>query len=67
MLELLGEGESKDRIGERLFLSPNTVRNHIQNILRKLNLPNRTEAAVFAVREGLMDEPADGGPPAERR
>jgi DNA-binding NarL/FixJ family response regulator len=54
VLMLLSDGESKDRIGERLFLSPNTVRNHIQSILSKLGAHSRLEAVAIAVREGLI-------------
>jgi DNA-binding NarL/FixJ family response regulator len=54
VLELLSEGASKDRIGERLFLSPNTVRNHIQSVLTKLGAHSRLEAVAVAAREGLI-------------
>jgi DNA-binding NarL/FixJ family response regulator len=54
VLQLLSDGESKDRIGARLFLSPNTVRNHIQSILSKLGAHSRLEAVAIAVREGLI-------------
>ncbi len=54
VLRLLADGESKERIGQRLFLSPNTVRNHIQSILTKLGAHSRLEAVAVAVREGLI-------------
>jgi len=54
VLQLLSDGESKDRIGERLFLSPNTVRNHIQGVLSKLGAHSRLEAVAIAAREGLI-------------
>ena len=50
----VAEGLTNRNIGERLHMSIHTVKLHIQHILHKLNLPNRTEAAVFAVREGLV-------------
>lgn len=54
VLQLLSEGASKDEIGNRLFVSPNTVRNHIQSILSKLGAHSRLEAVAVAVREGLI-------------
>jgi DNA-binding NarL/FixJ family response regulator len=54
VLQLLSDGESKDQIGERLFLSPNTVRNHIQGVLSKLGAHSRLEAVAIAAREGLI-------------
>jgi two-component system, NarL family, nitrate/nitrite response regulator NarL len=55
VLGLLVEGESSDQIAQRLSISPNTVRTHIQNVLTKLQVHSRLEAAAFAVRHGLVD------------
>lgn len=54
VLDLLAQGESKEAIARRLFLSANTVRNHIQNILGKLGAHSRLEAVATARREGLI-------------
>ncbi len=54
VLDLLALGESKEAIARRLFLSTNTVRNHIQNILTKLGAHSRLEAVAAAAREGLL-------------
>ena len=54
VLNLLAIGESKEAIARRLFLSTNTVRNHIQNILTKLGAHSRLEAVATASREGLL-------------
>ena len=54
VLDLLARGQSKEAIAQRLFLSANTVRNHIQNILRKLGAHSRLEAVATATREGLI-------------
>jgi two-component system response regulator DevR len=54
VLDFLAEGESKEAIAQRLFLSTNTVRNHIQNILTKLGAHSRLEAVAAAGREGLL-------------
>jgi DNA-binding CsgD family transcriptional regulator len=50
VLELLSEGLTNAEIGQRLFISPKTAGNHVSNILTKLNLRSRTEAAAFALR-----------------
>lgn len=55
VLQLVARGMTNNQIARDLFMSIHTVKLHVQNILRKLNLPNRTEAAVFAVKEGLLD------------
>jgi len=52
VLELLAEGLSGTGIAERLFLSPATVRNHIQHILAKLDVHSRVEAVALALRSG---------------
>ncbi len=60
VLACVARGMTNGQIAGDLYMSIHTVKLHIQNILRKLNLPNRTEAAVFAVREGLLDEEPSG-------
>jgi DNA-binding NarL/FixJ family response regulator len=53
VLKLLASGLSNKEIAERLFLSPGTVRLHVSNVLSKLGAPNRTSAAVIAMKHGL--------------
>lgn len=55
VLGLVAEGLSNRAIAEQLGISPNTVKNHVGNILEKLQLHSRTEAAMYAVRERLLD------------
>jgi DNA-binding NarL/FixJ family response regulator len=55
VLKLVVEGYSNPEIAERLFLSVNTIKKYIRNILQKLHLKNRIEAAVYAIREGLIE------------
>ena len=54
VLRCIALGLSNREIGDRLFISEPTVRTHVSNILMKLQLPNRTQAALFAVKEGLV-------------
>jgi DNA-binding NarL/FixJ family response regulator len=54
VLGLLVEGASSEQIAVRLTVSPNTVRTHIQNVLTKLQVRSRLEAAAFAVRWGIV-------------
>jgi DNA-binding NarL/FixJ family response regulator len=54
VLELLARGKANADIARELYLSPHTVRNHISNILSKLQIANRTEAAAYAIRSGLV-------------
>ncbi len=56
VLQLVAEGLSNAEIGERLYLSENTVKKHLRNILQKLHLNNRVQVAVYAAREGLLQE-----------
>ena len=54
VLRLVAEGLSNAQIAERLVLSVKTVKGYVSNILSKLYLADRTQAAVFAWREGMM-------------
>jgi NarL family two-component system response regulator LiaR len=55
ILKLVAQGLSNQEIAERLVISERTVGNHIGNILSKLHLANRTQAALYALREGIAD------------
>lgn len=59
VLICLARGLSNPKIAQQIFCSLGTVKADVQNILRKLKLPNRTEAAVFAVKEGLLESSDD--------
>lgn len=54
ILELMADGKGNRAIADRLFISENTVRNHVRNVLDKLQARTRTEAVVRAVRAGLI-------------
>lgn len=54
VLSLAAEGRSNRQIGDRLFLSENTVKNHLRRINEKLGVNTRTEAVTRAVRDGLI-------------
>jgi NarL family two-component system response regulator LiaR len=53
ILGMIASGKQNSDIAELLVISPYTVRNHISNLLRKLQLQNRTQAATYAARHGL--------------
>ena len=53
VLKLIANGKDNAQIAADLHISPKTVKNHISNILMKLQIDNRIQAAVFAVRSGL--------------
>jgi NarL family two-component system response regulator LiaR len=54
VLKLIANGLTNTRIAEQLVISENTVKGHVSNILSKLHLADRTGAAVYAWREGIM-------------
>jgi DNA-binding NarL/FixJ family response regulator len=55
VLALLGEGLSNKDLAARLFVAEKTVKTHVSAILAKLHLTDRTQAALFAVRHGLVE------------
>ncbi|MEI7655441.1 MAG: response regulator transcription factor, partial [Actinomycetes bacterium] len=54
VLSLVAEGLNNRAVASRLYISENTVKNHVRNIHEKLGVHNRMEAVVRAVREGLL-------------
>jgi NarL family two-component system response regulator LiaR len=54
VLKLIAEGLSNAEISRRLFISEKTTKNHVSNILGKLHLADRTQAAVYAWRQGVV-------------
>jgi DNA-binding NarL/FixJ family response regulator len=57
VLQLVVKGDSNAEIASQLFISENTVKMHLRNILDKLHLRNRIEAAVYAIRKGIVSDP----------
>ena len=53
VLGLLGQGYNNKEIAEQLYISEGTVKNHLSSIIRKLELRDRTQAALFALKVGL--------------
>ena len=63
VLRLIAQGLSNKEIASKLFIAEWTVRTHVSNILSKLHLVSRTQAALFALRSGLAS--LDEAPAAE--
>jgi two-component system, NarL family, nitrate/nitrite response regulator NarL len=57
ILGFIARGQSNKEIARELDLAESTVKIHVQNILRKLNLTSRVQAAVFAVEQGIVQDP----------
>jgi len=55
VLRLIAKGKSNREIAEELVISEATVRTHVSNILGKLQLASRTQAALYALREGIAE------------
>lgn len=55
VLKLVAKGLSNREIAHELYIAENTVKNHIRNVLEKLNLHSRMEAVVYAMREKLLE------------
>ena len=56
VLALLAQGADNERIAQRLVISPETARTHVQNVLGKLEVHSRLEAAAFVRQNGLLEE-----------
>jgi DNA-binding NarL/FixJ family response regulator len=56
VLEHVARGRSNKEIAAALAIAENTAKNHLKNILEKLHLENRVQAAIFALREGLVEK-----------
>jgi DNA-binding NarL/FixJ family response regulator len=54
VLRLLADGLSNEEIGKRLFLSPETVRTHVQKAMRRLEADTRTQAVALALRQSII-------------
>jgi DNA-binding NarL/FixJ family response regulator len=57
VLVLVAQGHSNQEIADKLVVSERTARTHVSNVLIKLNLNSRTQAALWAIREGLVPAP----------
>lgn len=57
VLRLVAKGMNNREVAKELFISENTVKNHVRNILEKLQLHSRMEAVMYAMREKLLDLP----------
>lgn len=60
VLELIARGESNKRIAWALGISEKTVKTHVGHVLAKLGVTDRTQAALLAVKDGLVSVPSDG-------
>ncbi|HEX6594291.1 MAG TPA: response regulator transcription factor [Bacillota bacterium] len=55
VLQLLADGKSNRAVADALYISEKTVKNHVSNILQKMNVKDRTQAVVLAIRKGWVD------------
>ncbi len=56
VLQLVAQGATNKEIADALFISENTVKTHLRNIMEKLHLANRSQAAAYAVKRGLVPD-----------
>lgn len=62
ILPLVAQGLDNRQIGKMLFISEKTAKNYITSIRKKLGLANRTQIALYAIREGLIEIPTKEQP-----
>ena len=55
VLKLLAEGMYNREIGEKLFISEKTVKNHVSSIFKKIGVTDRTQAAVYAIKNNIVE------------
>jgi len=67
ILQWLAKGQSNKKIGAALGISDNTVKIHLKNILRKLHMNSRVQAAVYAHQQGLVANPPSSSPRPQGR
>jgi NarL family two-component system response regulator LiaR len=60
VLRLIADGNNNAGIAAKLFISEKTVKSHVSNILSKLHLADRTQAAAYAWREGIVRRDSPG-------
>ncbi len=65
ILDQIAEGRTNRQIGEELFLAEKTVKNYVSNLLAKLGMQRRTEAAIFATRLAAEKNASERHPPSE--
>ena len=56
VLQLVAKGATNREIADSLYISENTVKTHLQNIMEKLHLANRSQAAAYAIQKGLVSQ-----------
>lgn len=66
ILQALSDGSSNKEIANTLYISENTVKIHLRNILKKLHFTSRIQAAVYALKEGLIEQPAKKATPPNK-
>jgi DNA-binding NarL/FixJ family response regulator len=59
VLELIADGKTNKEIAAALAVAENTIKSYVKNILEKLHLENRVQAATFAIRKGLIQKPTE--------
>ena len=63
ILDLIAQGRTNRQIGEEMFLAEKTVKNYVSNLLAKLKMNSRTEAAIYATRLQTKSAETESSPP----